>query len=205
MRTAKNVAVVDAERCTACDICVRICPVQAIRLEKVAEKKWLAVVDEQRCLDCTLCFTRCPKYAITMMERERPLTVGVDVATVAEEAVTEICERAHMYPEQVVCYCHRVQAKEIAAAIIKGAKTPEDVALATGARTGCGTLCISGVIRLLRASGIVLGKAPGYQWYGIKASIWDVPPELQAKYPLYYLADDVRAINEVFPTGKGEI
>ena len=58
---------------------------------------------------------------------------------------------AHMYPDQVICYCHRVQAKEIAAAILQGARTPEDISRLTGARTGCGTLCITGMIRLLKS------------------------------------------------------
>lgn len=201
MRTVRNLAVVDELRCTACAICVRICPVAAITLEKPGEK-WLAVIDERKCLDCRLCVTRCPKYAVATVERAEPIEVGTATGSAAEEAVSRICRSAHMYPDQVVCYCHRVQAREIAAAILQGAQTPEDVSLATGARTGCGTLCITGVIRLLRAAGIALAKAPGYQWYGIKASIWEVPPGLQTKYPQYYLAEDLRDINKVFPGGQ---
>lgn len=198
MRTANRLAVVDKQKCTGCGICVNICPVEAICLEKQGKKRH-AVIDEQGCLDCTLCFTRCPEYAISMVKRDAPLTVGVDMASVSEEAVTRICETAHMYPDQVICYCLRVQAKEIAAAILQGAKTPEDVARASGARTGCATLCIGGVIRLLRAAGVKLIKAPGYQWYGVEASIWKITPELLQKYPQYYVADDLRAVNEVFP------
>ncbi len=203
MRTVTKVAVVDRELCTGCDICVRICPVRAIRLEKKAEKKMLAVVDGQECVDCKLCAVRCPHYAITMAERDEPMEVGTAADAVSRGAVAEICASAHMYPEQVVCYCHRVQAREIASAILMGARTPEDVARATGARTGCGVLCITGVIRLLRAAAVDLGKAPGYQWYGVRATIWDVPPEVQAKYSQYYLAEDLQAINEVFPK-RGE-
>ena len=201
MRTVSNLAVVDAKKCTACSICVKICPVEAIRLQKHG-RKYQAVVDEKGCLDCKLCFVRCPEHAVTMVKREAPLTVGANLADVSEAAVARICESAHMYPDQVICYCLRVQAREIAAAILQGAKTPEDVSRVSGARTGCGTLCITGVIRLLRAAGIELSKAPGYQWYGIKASIWEIPPKLQQKYAQYYLADDLQAVNEVFPGGK---
>lgn len=198
MRTANRLAVVDEQKCSGCGICVKICPVEAICLEKKGNKH-LAVIDEQGCLDCTLCFTRCPEYAISMVARDTPLTVSVDMADVSEEAVTRICKTAHMYPDQVICYCHRVQAKEVAAAILRGAKTPEDVARASGARTGCATLCIGSVIRLLRAIGIKLIKAPGYQWYGVEASIWNITPELLQKYPQYYLTDDLDAVNAVFP------
>ncbi len=199
MRTIRNLAVVDDQRCTACDICVRICPVRAIALEKQGEKKWLAVVDGQKCVDCRLCVVRCPHYALAMVERDEPMEIGTVADDVWDKAIAGICESAHMYPDQVICYCHRVQAREIVAAVLQGAHSPEDVALATGARTGCGVLCITGVIRLLRAAGVMPAKAPGYQWYGINASIWDVKPDLQEKYSQYYLAEDLQAMNELFP------
>jgi len=201
LRTVNKFAVVDEQKCNACTICVKLCPVEAIRMEKRGDKR-LAVIDERGCLDCKLCFTRCPEYAIAMVERDTPLEVGVTTAGVSEEDIARICEAAHMYPDQVICYCLRVQAKEIAAAILKGARTPEDISRATGARTGCGTLCITGIIRLLRAAGIELTKAPGYQWYGLKVSIWEMSPEIQQKYPQYYVADDLRAVSEVFPGGR---
>ncbi|MFC2016555.1 (2Fe-2S)-binding protein [Chloroflexota bacterium] len=202
MRTVSKLAVVDTQKCTACSICVRLCPVQAIKIEKNHEKR-LAVITEQKCLDCGLCFTRCPEYAVTMVERDTPIKVGIDMTSVSEKAVGRVCKAAHMYPDQVICYCHRVRAKEIAAAIVQGAKTPEDISRATGARTGCGTLCITGIIRLLRAAGVILTKAPGYQWYGLNVSIWEMSPEIRRKYSQYYLAEDLRDVNKVFP-GEGK-
>lgn len=181
--TSHKSAIDEARRCFSCGWC-------------------LALIDEQGCLDCKLCFIRCPKYAITMAERDIPMQIGTTMAGVSEEAVARICEAAHMYPDQIICFCHRVQAKEIAAAILQGAKTPEDISRATGARTGCGVLCITGILRLLKAAGVKLTKAPGYQWYDIKVSIWEIPAELQQKYPEYYLAEDLRAINSVFPGGS---
>jgi NAD-dependent dihydropyrimidine dehydrogenase PreA subunit/bacterioferritin-associated ferredoxin len=201
VRIVRRKAEVAEDRCSACATCVAICPVEAIRLEKHGGKR-SAVIDEQECLDCTICVSRCPENAIRMIERESPLRVGVDMTDVPEREVARICRAAHMYPDQIICYCHRVQAKEIAAAILQGANTPEDIARATAARTGCGVLCITGVIRLLRAAGIELKKAPGCQWYGTKLSIWDLPAQLQERYPGYYLKEDLRAINELFPGGK---
>jgi hypothetical protein len=84
---------------------------------------------------------------------------------------------------------------------VLGARTPEDVARKTGARTGCGVLCISAVIRLLRGAGIELDKAPGYQWYGSSVSIWNVPPNVLRKYPEYYLAQDREVLDKIFPGG----
>ncbi len=201
MRTVNQIAVVDEQKCTGCSFCARICPAVAIRLEERGDRR-LAVIDEKGCLDCKLCFTGCPEYAISMVERSKPMSVGTDMAGVSQAAVVKICEAAHMYPDQVICCCHRVQAKEIAAAILKGANSPEDVSRATGARTGCGVLCIAGAIRLLKAAGVNLVRPSGYQWYGIDVSIWQITPELKEKYPEYYLTEDLRHINKLFPGGE---
>jgi bacterioferritin-associated ferredoxin len=130
------------------------------------------------------------------------MTIGVDVDAVPAEKIAAICHAAHLFPDQIICGCTRVQAKEIAAAILLGARTPEDVARMTGARTGCTVLCISGVIRLLRGAGIELKKAPGYQWYSSLVTIWDLPPELARKYPEYYVAEDRELLDKVFPGGE---
>ena len=166
-------------------------------------KRNTVIIDEDTCQACTICETRCPQLAITMFPREQSFEVGIRVDSVTKQ-IEEICRRAHMYPDQVVCYCHRVQAKEIVAAILAGADTPEEVSRKTGARTGCGVLCIAGIIRLLRGAGLELGKAPGYQWYGVRASIWDIPPEVMKKYPQYYLEEDRKAIDKIFPGGDGK-
>ena len=201
MRVINQLARVDKEKCNACSTCAKVCPVEAIQLQKQNTRK-LAVVDDQRCFGCTICISRCPRQAIERVQRESPLEVGVSTEDVSQESVKEVCEAAHMYPDQVVCYCHRVQAKEVVAAILKGAKSPEEVSRATGVRTGCGVLCISSTIRLLRAAGIRLDKAPGYQWYGAEVSIWTIPEEVQKKYPMFYVEEDLHAINDLFPGGK---
>ena len=194
---------VDRQKCTGCATCMRICPVEAINLEEGNSKK-TALIDAQRCLDCTICMLRCPEDAVRMVKRKTPMRVGVDITAVSQDEIARICHAAHMYPDQVICYCHRVQAKEVAAAILLGAKTPEDIARTTGARTGCGVLCITTVIRLLKAAGIELTKAPGYQWYSTDISIWNLPKTLQEKYKQYYIAEDLRSINALFPGGESD-
>lgn len=200
MRTVYQVAQIDYDACNGCGICTRLCPVLAIKAEKTEGKRLIAI-DGKSCQACTICATRCPNHAVSMVDRELPIQVGVKVDILSKQ-IENICHSSHMYPDQVVCFCHRVQAKEVVAAILEGAKTPEEVAQKTGARTGCGVLCITGVIRLLRAAGIESGKAPGFQWYGVRASIWDIPEEIMRKYPQYYLFEDREAIDKVFPGGE---
>jgi bacterioferritin-associated ferredoxin len=131
------------------------------------------------------------------------MQVGLDPSTIVSEGkVAEICTKAHMYPDQVVCFCHRVQAKEIASAILAGADTPEEVARMTGARAGCGVLCITGVVRLLKAANVELKQAPGYQWYGKMATIWEIPEQVMQKYgKQYYLSEDQATMNKLYPGG----
>lgn len=201
MRIVTECAVVDQQKCTGCKTCVQICPVTAIKLKK-REGKPKAIIDKKYCQACTICMTRCPEIAITMKLRRSPLKIGMEASQASSEEIMTICRNAHMYPDQIVCYCHRIRAKEVAEAILSGAKTPEQVARMTGARTGCGTLCISAVIRLLRAAGLELDRAPGYQWYGKTASIWDLSEEVMRKYDKeYYLLRDRKDLDEIFPGG----
>jgi bacterioferritin-associated ferredoxin len=124
---------------------------------------------------------------------------------IVDKGIEDICTIAHMYPEQVVCFCHRIQAKDIAKAILAGANTPEEVSRMTGARAGCGTLCITGVLRLLLAAGRELKKAPGNQWYGEFVTIWDIPPAVMEKYgKQYYLKEDQEFMTKMFPGGAGK-
>ena len=53
-------AVVNAEECVGCGICVDACPADALKLED-----GVAVVDEGECLDCGICAGECPNDAIT--------------------------------------------------------------------------------------------------------------------------------------------
>jgi len=52
-------AVVDAEKCTGCESCVEICPVDAIAMEDGT-----ALVSDE-CIDCGQCVDECPVEAIT--------------------------------------------------------------------------------------------------------------------------------------------
>jgi len=144
--------------------------------------------------------TRCPHHAITMQARNQPLAFGVDWTLADAKEVTRICHAAHMHTEQIICFCRQTLAREVAAAILLGHRTPERLSVATGIRTGCGVLCITAVLRLLKAAGVEVLKAPGWQWYGTYVTIWDLPPEAYEKYPEYFLKEDLQAASELFPS-----
>ena len=57
-------AIVDESQCTACEMCLDRCPVNAITVEEYAN------VDRDRCLGCGLCASDCTMEAITMSLRE---------------------------------------------------------------------------------------------------------------------------------------
>jgi len=56
-------AVVDADDCLACELCVESCPVGAIAMNDVAE------VDAEECIGCGVCVTRCPEGALALVRR----------------------------------------------------------------------------------------------------------------------------------------
>ncbi|MCS3924024.1 4Fe-4S binding protein [Methanosalsum natronophilum] len=56
------VAIVDAEECTGCELCVDVCPVEAISMNDDE----LAVIDADTCNDCGDCVDECPVEAISM-------------------------------------------------------------------------------------------------------------------------------------------
>lgn len=198
-----NMAIAEAERCLHCDlvcnVCEKVCPVLAAKGKKLGSKK-SASIDADRCAGCGICEQRCPDQAIVLLERECAQELDTDVPLTLGAEVDKLCRKAHMNPEQVVCYCHRVKASEVAAAILSGARTPEAVAKLTGARTGCGVLCANSTMRQLEAAGIALDKAPGYQWYGGVPTIWKIPEEVLLKYDKEYrLLSDRKCMDKLFP------
>lgn len=185
---------IDHEKCIGCGICSKVCPTVAIAIE---EKK--ALVQEDACRGCGACEQRCPVHAIVMTKLDKPYKVSVDITDVPYEQIEELCRKAHMHPEQIICYCTATRAEEVAAAVIKGARTPEELSKQTGIRTGCKVECIQPILRILKAAGIDPERPAGYQWYGITPTLWDIKPEIKEKYKAsgFYFDEDMKILEKV--------
>lgn len=186
--------VVDQAQCIGCGICAKVCPSVAIAV--IAKK---AVIAEEHCRGCGGCNQRCPVEAIAMVRMEKPYQVAVAIDDVDYAAITRLCIAAKLHPEQIICYCTTTRAEEVAAAILKGARSPEELSRQTGIRMGCKVECIQPVLRLLQAAGITPERPPGYQWYGLTPTVWDIPEAVKEKYNSrgFYFDEDIKLLEQV--------
>lgn len=173
------------EACTGCKKCVWVCPTDAIVMQDN-----IAIINKDRCVSCQNCIGICPDDAIFKEKRGEPLHLGVDYTTVDQDRILEICRKANVHPMQWLCLCTSTRAREGAAAIIKGAKTPEDISLMTGVRSGCTVYCSMMSMRLLEGAGIALVKPPKWRWYPTTQTIWNIPADVVEKYGGYFLEED---------------
>ena len=191
---------VDGEKCTGCKICERICPAGAISM---VEKT--AVVDDDRCIDCQRCIDRCDREnAITRVLRPEEVVRFVDHSELDPSEIKKVCLAAGISPEIPVCACNPVMGKELAASVLNGAKTPEDVCAMTGLRTGCGIYCVTNIFKALEAAGIELENPEDHRWYKLTLSLRDVSEdkarEIGERHPGTCMAADWKNYNETrFP------
>jgi NAD-dependent dihydropyrimidine dehydrogenase PreA subunit len=55
-------AVIDPEKCTKCQECVEVCPVECI----TGAEDTVPTIDAEECTECAACESECPAEAITM-------------------------------------------------------------------------------------------------------------------------------------------
>jgi bacterioferritin-associated ferredoxin len=124
-----------------------------------------------------------------MVARPEPVVLRTDPESGDQEKILELCLKAKVAPGQLVCMCSGTLAKEVAAAILLGAKSFADLSLKTGARSGCGIYCIGSIQRMFEAAGLKVTSPEDHRMYDMTLNMFDVPAELQEKYPEYYLKE----------------
>jgi Fe-S-cluster-containing hydrogenase component 2 len=186
MKVVRFLACVDEAKCIGDKLCENICPTGAI---KIIQKK--AKIDEERCVACRRCWDACQQDAIGLVVRSVPVILGIDLSDVEQARIKELCIKAHLHPKQLICLCTGTRVNEAAAAVLKGAKSPEEISLMTGARSGCTLYCLAPMLRLLKAHGIKISPPRGHRWYDITPTLWDVPREVEQRYPGYYFKQDI--------------
>lgn len=203
MKVVSVLSEVDENKCDGCRICEWVCPTEAIVVNKVH----IAKVDASICLGCENCASRCPQYAIEMVDLDKSKVVYVDYTRVPYDQIMKLCRKAHFNPQQVLCFCTGTRAREVAASILLGANTPEEISRNTGIRTGCTVECHQPILRLLRAADVKLGKAPGLQWYGITVTAWDISKEMaeNPEYKQFHFDEDKKFMDSVVESQNKEV
>ena len=66
MEWKRKKALVDQTLCVACGCCVKVCPLQAVKVVK----GMMAEVDWNKCVGCGRCVKECPASIISLQEVE---------------------------------------------------------------------------------------------------------------------------------------
>lgn len=201
----QSVEIVD-ENCTGCYRCERTCPTGAITM--VGPRKGaLAVVDEAACIACFRCIDVCDDDAITIIELGEPNVVGTRAKDFDPAVVNALCEKAGLEPDQMACLCSSTKVKELAAAVIDGADSYEQLARATGAASGCLLYCSVPMRRILTARyGEVVQDKRHLRRYDTDHVLLEIPEDAADRYPLFALRREQAAArkrqSEVFKGGR---
>jgi ferredoxin len=196
MKVVNVHAKVNKDLCTGCKTCQMVCPVFAIEVRKKGGKIQVDI-DDKRCVGCWNCEQRCPEHAIEMVPFE-PYTLATDISKYNYNEIEDLCKKARFHPKQIVCYCTASRAEELAAAILGGAKSPDEVVLATGIGSGCGIECNQTVLRFLEAAGVSYKRPKlSWQWYGRTVTVWEIPQEIKEKNPVFRFDEDAKLLDRI--------
>lgn len=191
---------VDEAKCTGCKLCKSVCPAGAI---EIVEKK--ATINGERCIDCQRCIDRCKKEnAIARIPRPVEVVRYVDHTDLDQEQIQLFCHKAGILPHLPVCGCTRTTGEEAVAAVLKGAKTPEDMCAMTGLRAGCGIYCLTRIFQVFEACGIELDEPKDRRWISLTLSLDDLSEEKVAQidktYPQCHVGEDWKKLKRRQPT-----
>jgi Fe-S-cluster-containing hydrogenase component 2 len=173
-----------------------VCPAGAIAMAAN-----LAIIDSDRCIDCQRCIDRCNREnAIGREPRPSPIMRFVDHSDIDEQQLRAYCAAAGLLPHMPICGCTRTTGQEAVAAILKGAKTPEDLCAATGLRAGCGIYCITRIFQVLEACGVEVDNPVDRRWIKLTLSLRDLPEDkvmqIDAAYPQCCVGEDWKRLTQ---------
>jgi Fe-S-cluster-containing hydrogenase component 2 len=196
VKVIKQVVEIVDENCTGCYRCERTCPTGAISMVG-ARKEALAVVEDSACIACFRCIDVCDDDAIVIDELDESHVVGTNAKDFKPADVNDLCERAGLDPNQMACLCSSTKVKELAAATLGGAQTYEQLALATGAASGCLLYCSVPMRRILHARyGEVPQDKRHLRRYDTDHVLLDIPEDAADRYPLFALRREQAAARE---------
>ena len=190
MKLVTEVVEIVDDNCTGCYRCERTCPTGAIAMVGPRQEA-LAVVDEAACIACFRCIDVCADDAITITELVEPRRIGTRAKDFDPAAIDALCRKAGLEPEQQACLCTSTKVKELAAAVINGAATFEQLALATGAASGCLLYCAVPLRRVLEAQYGDVPEVKGHlRRYDTDTVLVEIPEDAADRYPLFALREE---------------
>ncbi len=74
--------VVDEYHCTKCEMCVGICPVHAISIEKNEQGLTSLTIDYEICLGCGVCVRKCKRQGLSLERKDRQSQIITPVTSV---------------------------------------------------------------------------------------------------------------------------
>jgi ferredoxin len=194
VKVVKQAVEIVDENCTGCYRCERACPTGAISMVG-PRKEALAVVDEPACIACFRCIDVCDDDAITIAELDEPRVVATRAKDFDAAEVNGLCREAGLDADQMACLCSSTKVKELAAAALGGASTFEQLALATGAASGCLLYCSVPMRRILNARfGTVQENKAHVRRYPTDHILRDIPEGAADRYPLFALRSEQAAV-----------
>lgn len=194
------VAEILGDKCTGCRLCEQVCATVAITMrprtdDEIGPGKNIAVMHDEHCYNIQSCLEICPDEAIVMRQLDEPFEVRVDTESVDQDSLRELCRKSGFGAKTVVCPCTGTTMKELAAAVLHGASTPDELSRMTGVRTGCSELCLQPMFDVLAAGGhtdMPRNPKTGFQWYGRAGTLYDqIQPdgtfsaEIEEKFSVY--------------------
>lgn len=136
-------------------------------------------VNENMCYDCALCWELCPHEVVHMKHLPQskvimPKPSGSD----RFDQIVDICTRSYLRPMEQVCQCTTVTAEEVVGAILDGARTLQELYIATGVGGGCGGgYCGTNVYRLFEEAGYPIAEPGDDSHYKITQCLGSLPKE----------------------------